>query len=170
MKYAEALAVAGESHALVEIEAYLLCVQENDLIFAVILVKNTGYYDQYIRVTVTVTDGKAWMNVLNTTNLPNLDQIVDGYDPAMWTGSGEVVDGKLVYTLYYNGVLDGDDSNDSEGANEIVVFKSVKIPESMTQEQAALFNAGFEINVKAEAVQTENVGDSAYEAFQTVGL
>ena len=71
----------------------------------------------------------------------------------------------------------------AEGADTVTVFESVKIPESLTREQAALFNSaekgdklpGFTIDIKAEAVQTENVvpagtaaEDAAYKAFKTV--
>ena len=70
---------------------------------------------------------------------------------------------EIVYVLYYNDVL--------ESGDDFTVFTDVKIPESLTQDQAATFGAdGFSINVKAQAVQTDNVGDSAYEAFQTVGM
>jgi hypothetical protein len=44
----------------------------------------------------------------------------------------------------------------------------------MTQEHASHFDDdgiwGFTIDVKAQAVQSENVGNSAYDAFQTVGM
>lgn len=44
----------------------------------------------------------------------------------------------------------------------------------MTEEHASHFDDdglwGFTIDVKAQAVQTRNVGDSCYEAFQTVGM
>ena len=43
-------------------------------------VENTGYYDQYIRVTVTVSDAAAWQSALNTTKVPKLEDIVNGWD------------------------------------------------------------------------------------------
>ena len=38
----------------------------------------------------------------------------------------------------------------------------------MTVEQAAMFKTSFRIYVRAEAVQTENVGDNAEAAFETI--
>jgi len=146
-------------------------------------VENTGYYDQYIRVTVTISDAAAWMSALNTTTVPRLDKIVDGYDPngGPWTTNPNekpaVVGDNLVYTLYYRGILDGDDQNNREDTDVVTVFTAVKIPSSLTVEQAAAFKSNFEINVKAEAVQTENLGVSssnsvldAVEAFTAAGL
>jgi hypothetical protein len=40
----------------------------------------------------------------------------------------------------------------------------------MDQKQAAAFAGGFTIGVKAQAVQTEHVGDDAFEALQTVNM
>jgi len=138
-------------------------------------VENTGYYDQYIRVTITVSDAQAWMDALNVTAAPRLDAIIAGFDynANVWIdNSREVVGDTIVYTTYYNGILDGAD--DGDGKNVVNVFTAVKIPQSLTVEQAAAFKSGFEINVKAEAVQTENLGlvasngDGAQEAFAVV--
>ncbi len=119
------------------------------------MVENTGYYDQYIRVTVTVSDAEAWMAVLGTGKLPALDEIVNGWDAEyLWTlDSAEVVNDSIVYTMYYKGILKAD--------QKAVVFTDVKIPTSMTVEQAAAFETNFQITVKAEAIQTENLGIDA---------
>jgi predicted ribosomally synthesized peptide with SipW-like signal peptide len=143
-------------------------------------VENTGYYDQYIRVTVTVSDAAAWMAALNTTTIPRLDKIVDGWDPNanLWVDySAEIVNDSIVYTMYYNGILLGDqDSIYDNGTNKdvVTVFTAVKIPEGMTVAQADAFENNFEIKVKADAVQTENLGvdrtkgEGALEAFAVV--
>lgn len=147
-------------------------------------VENTGYYDQYVRVTVTVSDATAWMNVLNTNGkAPKLEQIVDGYDPNanVWVDTSAVVDAAndtIVYTLHYRNILLGDQDSiyDNGGVHSdvVTVFTAVKIPASMTQEQAAEFKTNFNITVKADAVQTENLGldrtkgDGAKEAFAVV--
>ena len=136
-----------------------------DELTKVVDVKNTGHYDQFIRVTVTVTDARAWMNVLGVNDVPAISAIVEGYDSDMWSPKTGVYDAdhnKFVYTLYYTDELAADQT--------INVFDSVKIPESMTKEDAARFNGGFDIDVVADAVQTENVGATAAEAFATVGL
>lgn len=145
-------------------------------------VENTGYYDQYVRVTITVSDAQAWMDALNTNGaVPALGQIVDGYDrnANVWVdASSELVDDTLVYTMYYNGILLGDMESiyDNGGVHKdvVTVFTAVKIPSTLTVEQAAAFKNNFEINVKADAVQTENLGvdrskgEGALEAFAVV--
>ncbi len=143
------------------------------------VVENTGYYDQYIRVTVTVSDAKAWMEVLGSVKAPGLDQIVNGWDDEyLWVLDSAVVDeanDAIVYTMYYNHILQGDITNDNDYlADTAVVFTAVKIPASMTAEQAAAFQNNFNITVKADAVQTENLGidptaaDAAAQAFAVV--
>ena len=143
-------------------------------------VENTGYYDQYIRVTVTVSDAAAWMAALNTNQTPRLDAIVAGWDPNanLWVDcSAEIVNDSIVYTMYYNGILLGDqDSIYDNGTNKdvVTVFTAVKIPEGMTVAQADAFENNFAITVKADAVQTENLGvdrtkgEGALEAFAVV--
>ena len=141
-------------------------------------VENTGYYDQYIRVTVTVSDAAAWQSALNTTKVPKLEDIVNGWDrnANIWVdNSSEIVDDKIVYTMYYNGILQGDmESIYDNHKNVVTVFTEVKIPQSLTVEQAVAFKNNFAISVKADAVQTENLGidrsqgEGAKEAFEVV--
>ena len=141
-------------------------------------VENTGYYDQYIRVTVTVSDAAAWQSALNTTKVPKLEDIVNGWDrnANIWVdNSSEIVDDKIVYTMYYNGILQGDMESIYDNHKSVVtVFTEVKIPQSLTVEQAVAFKNNFAISVKAEAVQTENLGidrskgEGAKEAFEVV--
>ena len=144
-------------------------------------VQNTGHYDQYIRVTVTVSDAEAWINALGTAY--DVTDLLVGYDSTLWVhGWNNLIDAtaipeSIVYVMYLKDILP------AEGADTVTVFESVKIPESLTREQAALFNSaekgdklpGFTIDIKAEAVQTENVvpagtaaEDAAYKAFKTV--
>ena len=154
-------------------------VLPGDVLAKVVNVENTGYYDQYIRVTVTVSDATAWMTVLgkNETNLPVLQEIVVGLDAAdTWTVMDPAYDSvknELVYTMYYRNILLGDAQNDNDNVSSnkdvVTVFTAVKIPESMTAAQAVKFDNNFNITVKAEAVQTENVGGNAIDAFNTVG-
>ena len=146
-----------------------------------IWVMNTGYYDQYVRVIITISDRAAWLNALNDViGSANADQaaaqmIFNGLDLSKWGAIyNNMIDepnsDELVYVLYYNSIL--------EASQAINVFKSIEIPTSMTREEAALFDNQFTITVKAQAVQTENVvpatitegKNAAWEAFKTVGL
>ena len=143
-------------------------------------VENTGSYDQYIRVTVKITDAAAWQNALGEGfNDETLIACFEGYNPDLWRREASAVDADadvIRITMYYNG---GDKQNPGIVApgDVVNVFKAVKIPATLTQDQAAEFAGGFEIVVTADAVQTENLGVNtedticnAYEAFVTVGL
>ena len=138
-------------------------------------VANTGYYDQYIRVTVTISDAAVWQSVLgNDFNDATLLNCFDGFDMSMWTNvTTKVENDKVIIVMYYDGILDGNDDNDNVGS-DITVFEAVNIPESLTRDHVIGFDddrvEGFTIDVFAEAVQTENVGNNALDAFTTVGL
>lgn len=124
-------------------------------------IENTGHYDQYIRAIVTISDYEAWKAVIGEDFAP----LFAGFDASKWESPIEQIknaDGSVTYVLYYKDVL--------KSGDEVVVFTDVLIPESLTQEQAAEFDGGFTVEVKAQAVQTENVGDNAKAAFDTVGL
>lgn len=145
-----------------------------------VFVKNTGYYDQYVRVIVTISDAEAWLNLIpdNTTGeaaATLATQIFKGLDLSKWdhiyNNLSEDPDAtELVYVLYYADILEADEV--------INVFDSIEIPTSMTREEAAEFDNEFTITVKAQAVQTENVvpatitagKTAAWEAFNTVGM
>ena len=136
-------------------------------------VENTGSYDQYVRVTITISDAKAWVKALGRNFNPF--DLLHGYDASKWNlvwnnlnGHGPVPE-NIVLVMYYRGVL--------KPGDVINVIDAVKIPGSLTQEQAAEFDGGFSVDIKAEAVQTANVvpagtkaGNAAEVAFETVGL
>lgn len=137
-------------------------------------VRNTGFYDQYIRVTVTISDATAWINAMGIDF--EIENVFEGFDANKWNNISKKIEGEpdtITYVLYYNGILDGaDTTNDgtSGTTNQVTLFTHVNIPQSLTQEQAAAFKGDFSISIKAEAVQTENVGNNAFEAFATVGM
>lgn len=149
-----------------------------DKLVKVANVENTGSYDQYIRVTVEITDAAAWQNALGENfNDETLMACFDGYDPDLWRHETTEVDAAadvIRIVLYYNG---GNKENRGIVAPDqvVTVFTAVNIPTTLTQAQAAEFAGGFEIKVIADAVQTENLGIDttnticdAYEAFQVV--
>ena len=48
------------------------------------------------------------------------------------------------------------------------LFTDVKLPTSLTQQDMAKLNGGFELTIRADAIQTENLGegvDTAAKAF-----
>ena len=137
------------------------------------IVKNTSHYDQYIRVVITISDRDVWKSIVESTgadfNTYDIRQHFVGFDSSKWDLVNSAMDnsGKSIqYVLYLKDILKSGDS--------FSVFTGVEIPEAMTQEHASHFDDdgvwGFTIAVKAQAVQTENVGATAFEAFQTVGM
>ena len=124
--------------------------------------ENTGYYSQYIRAIVTISDANAWLAAVEGIDMA---EVFLGFDESVWTNISMVHDtaaDTLTYVLYYDGIL--------ESGKDITLFNQVKIPESLTVAQAAAFAGDFSITVKAQAVQTENVGNNAFEAFETVKM
>lgn len=126
------------------------------------VVENTGAYAQFIRVTVTLSDAEAWLEILGEGY--KLDTIFLGHDETVWTRDEIVKDGdNLVYVYYLNEEL--------APATSETLFTHVVIPTSLTQAQMAKLDGGFELKVKADAIQTENLGDgvdTAKEAFEAV--
>lgn len=126
-------------------------------------VTNTGHYDQYIRVIVKISDATAWINAVGLDI--DMNTVFVGFDETKWDHISKDINGEtdtVTYVLYYTDIL--------ESEEDLVLFNAVKVPESLTREQAAAFNGGFAIDVKAQAVQTENVGDNAFDAFATVKM
>lgn len=123
------------------------------------VVENTGAYDQYIRAVVTLSDGKAWLETLGAGY--DLSKIFLGHDENQWTRSvGTLVNDEIVYVYYLNEKL--------EPGETATLFTHVQLPTSLTQQQMAKLNGGFELNIRADAIQTENLGvgvDTAVEAF-----
>lgn len=137
------------------------------------IVKNTGHYDQYIRVIITISDKAVWKSIVESTGADfdqyDIRQHFIGFDSNKWDLVNSTMDNSgddIQYVLYYKDIL--------ASGNSFSVFTGVEIPEAMTAEHASHFDDdgiwGFTIGVKAQAVQTENVGASSYEAFQTVGM
>ena len=126
-------------------------------------IENTGSYDQYIRAIVTVSDASIWQEIFGEVYVP-LDKIVENLNTA-YDAYRVVFDADadtLTYVLYYQNILKVDAVS--------TLFTDVVIPEALTREQAAAMKDGFVIGVVAQAVQTENVGANAVEAFKTVDM
>ncbi len=137
------------------------------------IVKNTGHYDQYVRVIITISDKAVWKSIVESAGADfdtyDVRQHFSGFDSSKWDLVNSTMDNtgeSIQYVLYLKDILKPDEA--------FSVFKGIKIPEAMTKEHASHFDDdgewGFTIDVKAQAVQTENVGASAAEAFATVGM
>lgn len=125
-------------------------------------IENTGAYEQYIRVTVTVSDARFWQDIYGVVFVP-LNEIATDLNPAYegYRVEYNMAADTLTYVLHYNSILVADEISN--------LFTNVHIPEEMTREQAHVMGE-FSIKIVADAVQTANVGNSAAEAFNTVNM
>lgn len=144
-------------------------VLPGDALSKIAHVSNTGSYDQYIRVTVTIDSADIWMQCLGANfNDARLLEVFGGYDAADWSNvTTKVEGGKIIIEMYYNEIL--------AVGGDIVVFDTINVPSELTRDQAAAMGAdGFVILVTADAVQTENLGidltDSICDAYQAFGV
>lgn len=126
-------------------------------------VTNTGDYDQWVRVYITITDAADWKSLVPAGyDLTQLFTPVDNFD-TLWK-LGEVLEAndELTYVYYIQEKL-------APNA-EVGVFTEVNIPTWLTQDDMfELGTEGFNLTIKAEALQADNTGDSAEEAFEYVG-
>lgn len=133
-----------------------------DDLYKEVNIENTGSYDQYVRAFVTVTDASVWLDVFGevypTLNaLAPVNGLFEEYS-IVYNADLDV----LTYVYYYTQKLAVDEV--------VTMIQQVLIPEELDRYQAAELAGSFSINVFAQAVQTENVGDNAIEAFKTVGM
>lgn len=126
------------------------------------IVKNTGRYDQWVRLTLTFSDLDAWYAIQdgNTAEGP-IKMLTKSADWDLWTlGDFSYDENGYVYVYYLNIVL--------EPNEEVGTFTHVNIPGGLDQED--MFNIkSLSLDVKAEAVQVENIdADNAKDAFALV--
>ena len=154
-------------------------------------VKNTGSYDAFIRVHVTVNKAEEWTKAI-AKHMEQLDTDKDGkydltgicgdFDKNMWTRFGEepevvkvtekdpetgkdvVVDTTLTYTFYLNEELAVDKT--------ATLFKDVTIPACFDVDDMLALRE-FNLEITADAIQSMNTGSpegvdelDSYYAFQ----
>lgn len=124
-------------------------------------VTNTGSNDQYIRVTLTVSDWDLVKDIviINMDNdfaanwhIDSTDVSVDAEGNLVAASDASVdADGNLVVVMYLDKILAADET--------VELMDMVSISTAATQDDFAAdgFADGFIIDVKADAIQTENV-------------
>lgn len=134
-------------------------------------ITNTGDYTQWIRVTVTLDKAAGWQAAGGSLAFTDL---FEGSSYGLVSNVGTdttskwllvedkvtVNDDKATWYLYLNRELPA-------GGDE-VLFTNVNIPTEFTQQEMAEINNEFNITVLADAVQRDNTGDNAVEAFAYV--
>ena len=131
--------------------------------------ENTGYYAQYVRVNVTITNADAWIAALG--NGYDLGTMFGGHDETKWVrlepGVYNGTENTYTMTFYLKDILISGQS--------VCLFENVVIPTQLTQNDMIFIGGQFDLTVVAEAVQVENLGIDttddicdAYQAFQVV--
>lgn len=135
-------------------------IQPGDILSKDPTVENTGLYDQYVRVMVTVTNAKNWMNACEKHSITDLTTIFGDFDGTKWTRIDAPVYNEtadtLTYTYYYNGVLAPEET--------ATLFTTVTIPQAFDIADMVSLKS-FELSVSAQAIQSAHTGNNAVEAF-----
>lgn len=132
--------------------------------------KNTGSYEQWVRMKVTFDDANYWIALMQKYGYTDMTDMLYMRDKttkltasADWTRGETIVDnGKVTYVFYYNSTLPVGDT--------AILFGWVNIPYQFTQQDMAPFtNGDFQIVVTGEAIQVKNItATNAQEAFAVV--
>ena len=123
-------------------------------------VTNTGKYDAWVRVKVTVTDAAAWEAACEKHGITDLATIFNEYNDQLWKRDpNEDVkkDDTITYTYYYR-------SKVAPGGTA-KLFDSVTIPKQFDiQDMVSL--ATFQLKITGEAIQADNTGETPQAAFE----
>lgn len=123
-------------------------------------VENTGDYDQWIRVYVTVDDWAVIDAACQNQGIASDVRTWLDVDTTAWTADNTatvVANNTVTYVYYLNTKLAKDQT--------AVLFNNVTIPGEFEQEDMKFTSGNFTITVKAEALQADNTGDTAQAAF-----
>ena len=124
-------------------------------------ITNNGAYDQYIRVTMTITDWKLIQNIV-TINMDddfaanwqiNAGGVSVNSDGNLTTQTDYSVnaEGELVVVMYLNKKLAAGETV------QIMDYVSISTKATQNDFTAEGFADGFQIHIKADAAQTENI-------------
>ena len=125
-------------------------------------VKNTGTYNQWVRVKVTLTNAENWLALFQKYNL-TLNDLFTNIDSDAWVGVEDytINGGALTFTYYLKEKLAPNQT--------VTLFDKVTIPEIFDQTDIYAVKE-FALTFVAEAVQVENTKDNAVDAFAFVGM
>lgn len=114
-------------------------------------VRNAGQYDQWVRVKINLYEYKAWEEVLGKGF--HFNKYFVDFDNA-WVVD-ETTLGTDTLVFYYNAKL-------IAGEKTLPIFEAFHIPEEFTVDNMP---GKFKLNIVAEAIQADNTGDNAKDAF-----
>lgn len=136
-------------------------------------VRNTGDYDMYTRIVVTLSGADAWMDMSDKYSIADDDMLIleemveihpnwQRFDNPVYDATADT----LTYVYYHNGVVEMD-------VKTAPLFTTVSIPTAPQQNDMRFVDDTFTITAKADAIQSDNiipegatiVGNEAYTAF-----
>ena len=131
-------------------------------------VENTGKYAAWVRMKVTMTNANNWKAALEKHGL-DIQSVIQGVDGNKWYNITQQYDpagsGTLMLTFYLREALPAeDDASTAIQDDAATLFTAIKIPAELEVSDLANL-ASFHIKVRAEAIQADNNGTSAVEAF-----
>lgn len=127
-------------------------------------VTNTGDYDAYVRMQITISNADEWYKILGADNKADnlVSKLTDIKNSAKWAYVSGANDGKsktVTYVYNYTDVLtDTAPTTDN-------IFNKVIIPADITKEQFVEVD-GFTISLLGEAIQADYTGDNVADAFK----
>jgi len=134
--------------------------------------KNTGSYEQWVRMKVTFDNANYWVALMQKygyTDMTDMLYMRDGTtkltESGDWTFAADetyVENDQITYVFYYNAKLQPDTT--------AILFGNVKIPYQFNQDDMAQFtNGDFQMVVTGEAIQVKNIdATNAKDAFAIV--
>lgn len=145
-------------------------------------VRNTGSYEQWVRMKVTFDNANYWIALMQKygyTDLTDLlymrNKTTKLVNDTNWIFAPEqttVENNQVTYVFYYNAKVQpiADPAVPGAAESNAIFFRYVKIPHQFTQEDMAPFTNGeFKMVVTGEAIQVKNIeATTAKAAFAIV--
>ena len=121
-------------------------------------VQNTGDYSAYVRVAITMTKAAEWETVCAKHNLTDWTDLLQNFNSAweLKETSEDVAANTVTKVYYLNTALDADVTSQ--------IFDGINIPDEFDVDDMAAL-AAFDITITADAIQTKNTGNNAFDAF-----
>lgn len=145
-------------------------------------VRNTGSYEQWVRMKVTFDNANYWIALMQKYGYTDMTDMLYMRDKTTKLVNAEnwifapkettVENDQVTYVFYYNAKLQplADPNNAGAAESNAIFFSWVKIPHQFTQADMTPFtNGDFRIVVTGDAIQVKNIdADTAQEAFAIV--
>ena len=138
------------------------------------VVRNTGDYQQWVRVHLIFSDGNVWRNAISkaatAAQKDEMQFVVEDLFTELFQNRSRTIennlddrdDENLVFTLYYRDPL--------EAGHQFKVLDCIEIPGILVQDDMNFEEGVFSLKIKAEAVQVKNLNaTNAFDAFKEVG-